>query len=392
MNRAALGHALYLAWRYLRSSPWRTLTLILGVTVALFLPSFTWFAGSAVESALLERARTSPVLLGHKGNEFDLTMSALYFRGTVRDPIPHGKRREVEAQRYGLTVPLHVRYTSGGVPIVGTSLEYFDARGLTIERGRSLAMLGEVVAGARVAETIGLEPGNTLRSDLTNLYNIAGAYPQVLRVVGVLAPSGSPDDHVLFADVKTAWMLDGLFHGHENVTPETALNPEAGVGEALEATAALFIFNELTEQNRDAFHMHGSEDEAPLSAILVFPRDRRAYDQLLADYALEDRFQAVLPESVVRTILGIVLRVKEGLAVYLAAVVITTAAFFVLVISLSLRLRRREIALMKRIGSSPNAIATIVLAEVGVVIAVAAGLAGVSTALALALLQSRLAT
>lgn len=390
MKRHALGHALFLAWRALAAAPARSLVLVLGTTVALFLPAFTYFASSHVERVLLERARSSPLVLGHKGNEFDLTMSSLYFRGTVRDTIPYRKVRELRERRAGTVVPLHVRYTSGGVPLVGTSVDYFAARGLSIAHGRSLAVLGEVVAGARVAEAIGLEVGNKLRSDLTNLYDIAGAYPQILTVVGILAPSRSPDDDVLFIDVKSAWMIDGLFHGHEEVTRDNALNPEAGEGEVLEATAALFVFNELTDANRASFHMHGNPDDAPLSAVLVFPRDRRAFDQILGDYALEELFQAVEPRDVITTILGIVLRVREGLGVYFAAVLITTAAFFVLVITLSLRLRRAEIDLMKRIGCSPHAIATIVGAEVALVILASLILSALLTALGLAVLDARL--
>ena len=40
-----------------------------------------------------------------------------------------------------------------------------------------------------------LTAGDTVRSDFTNLYNIAGAYPILLKVSGVLGPNGTPDDH-----------------------------------------------------------------------------------------------------------------------------------------------------------------------------------------------------
>ena len=85
-----IGHALFLATRYLRAHPVRTLVLVLGLAVALFLPAFTFLAAERVEEGLLTRATASPILLGHKGNEFDLTLSALYFDGAVRDPIPAG--------------------------------------------------------------------------------------------------------------------------------------------------------------------------------------------------------------------------------------------------------------------------------------------------------------
>jgi putative ABC transport system permease protein len=361
---STLRHALFLALQVLRSSPGRSAVLVLGLTVALFLPVVTWLAGEAVEQRLMSRARATPVLLGHKGNEFDLVMNALYFRGQVRDPIPMAARDEVAARRYGTAVPLYIAYSAGGAPLVGTSLSYFEQRELTLSSGRMPAILGEAVAGAAVAEAYALAPGDKLRSDLTNLYNLAGSYPLVLRISGVLEPKGTPDDEALFTDVKTAWVLDGSIHGHAEVTRDDALNPEAEDGENLEATAAVFIVSEIDESNLDSFHFHGEAGEAPLSSVLVFPRDARARDQLLGDYALEERYQAVIPERVVGTILGIVLRVRDGLELYFGLVAGSTAAFFGLVIVLSLRLRRAELRLMRRLGCSRSTVAANVLAEI----------------------------
>src|SRR5262245_61366109 len=184
-----LRNAFFLALRYLRSAPGRTAVLIAGTTVAFFLPLFTWRAAALLERTLLLRAQRSPILIGAKGNEFDLTLSSLYFRGQVRDPI--GARELDRARRagYGMCVPLYIAHTAARAPVVGTGLEYFDARGLRPATGRLPALLGEAVAGAEVASRLRLKVGDAIRSDLQNLYNIAGGYPLLLQVVGVLAPS-----------------------------------------------------------------------------------------------------------------------------------------------------------------------------------------------------------
>jgi putative ABC transport system permease protein len=386
----ALKHAIFLAVRHLVSGPGRSIVLILGSTVALFLPLFTFLAAERIENRLLHRARSSPILLGHKGNEFDLTMTSLYFGGHVRDPILAGARTEVESRGYGLALPIYVNHSAGGTPIVGTSLEYFEARELQVARGRRPAVLGELVAGHEVARRFNLELGDQVRSDLTNLYNIAGAYPQLLRVVGILERSGSPDDEVFFADVKTVWMLDGSIHGHQEVTPDLSLNPDAEEGENLEATAAIFMFNEIDDTNRASYHLHGGGEEMPLSAVLVFPADEKAYNQLLGDYALKQTLQAIEPVEVIRTILRIVLRVREGMTVYFGLVAFSTVLFFVLALSLSLRLRRDEITLMRRIGSSRFAIHTIVGTEIVLLLLIATALTLALTWAGLAIVESRL--
>ena len=386
-----LRDALFLALRYLRSSPGRTAVLIAGTTVAILLPLFTYGAATLVERTLLLRAERSPILIGAKGNEFDLTLSSLYFRGQVRDPIHAAELDRLRQRQYGLSVPLYVAHSASRAPIVGTGLEYFYARRLSVESGRLPAVIGEVAAGSDVARRLRLEVGDEVRSDLRNLYNLAGGYPLLLEVVGILAPTGGPDDEAFFADVKTAWALDGLFHGHEEVTPEQALNPEAAAeGESLEATAALFLFQEISDANRASFHMHGETGAAPLTSILVLPKDRKSHDLLLGDYALEESVQAVEPLQVIRTVLGIVLRAREGLDAFFLILALSTAAFFVLVVSLSLRLRAREIALMRRIGSSRGAVASIVGAEIALVVAAAVALAGFLTWALLAVVERQL--
>lgn len=385
-----IRHAVFLAVRYLAASPGRTAVMVGGTTVALFLPLFTWLAAAEVNAALLARAESTPVLVGHVGNAFDQTLAALYFRSGVRDPVPYGERHAVSP--YGVAVPLHVEHTVSGQPLVGTTLDYFDQRGLIVAQGRLPAVLGEVVVGAGAARDFNITVGDRVRSDMRNLYNLAGSYPLVLQVVGVLEPTGTADDGALFADVKTAWALDGILHGHEEVTRDLALNPDAAEEEGLQASSAIFMFQEISAANQASFHLHGDLDDLPVTAVLVFPTNQRAHDQLLGDTALRELVHAVRPTQVVETILGIVLRVQEGLAIYFGAVAATTAAFFGLVLSLTLRLRASELRLMRRIGCSRFAIATMVGAEVTLLVGASAVLASGLTALGLRLLQAGLAT
>ena len=367
-----IGDAFSLGLRHLASAPGRTVVLVLGAAIAMFLPLFTGLAADQLEEALLARAQATPLIIGHKGSPLQLTLSSLYFQGIVEDTVPYSTARHVEEMDYGEAVPLYVAHSSSGAPLVGTGQGYFARRGLTAAQGRLPALLGEVVAGSAVAESFNLSVGDTIRSDLRNLYNLAGSYPMLLEVVGILRRSGTPDDRAFFADVKTTWALDGWLHGHEAVTEQTALNPGADAQEALEATAAIFMLTEITDQTRASFHFHGDIDDLPLSAVLVFPDTPRQHDQLLGDYALHELDQATRPPKVIDAILSVVLQVREGLAVYFAAVALSTLAFFSLVISLTLQLRRRELTLMERIGCSPMTIPAVVGAEILLIVMAAA--------------------
>ncbi len=372
-----LRHALFLAWRHAASGPVRTATLVGGTATALFLPAFSWLVTEVLEDRLLDRASASPVLMGAKGDPFDLTMAALYFRGGVDESVPFGARHV--AIPYGHALPLHVHHTASGVPIVGTDTTYLDARGLDLATGRRFAVLGEVVAGAEAAAEFGLEPGDRVRSDLSNLYDLAGAYPYLLDVVGVLQPSDTPDDGALFTDTKTTWMLDGTLHGHTEVTSANAVGSGLETDNNLEATAAIFLTQEVTPATRSTFHLHGDRDDLKVTGFLVLPRDTAAHDQLLGDLALHPTLGAVRPVEVIGTVLDLVLRLRDGLRAAWLLVALSTGAFFVLVLSLTLRLRRRELALLRRLGAGRLTIATLIGTETLFVVMASAATATAAT-------------
>ena len=363
-----IGSATFLALSWLRSTPARTAILVAGLALALSLPVFVQGAAHTLQDALLERAQSSPLLLGREGNEYDLVMNALYFRGRLRNPAPAALLDRAVAGGYGVAVAVHVRHSAHGIPVVGTGPEYYSARGLRAADGRLPALLGEVVVGAEVAAERGIRPGDVLRSDLTDLYDLSAGGALGLEVVGVLAPRHSPDDVVVFASLQTAWALDGALHGHvavvDGVTP--------GV---VEASPGIFLFEQIDASNRGDFHLHGAPDALPVGAVLVFPTDQAAHDIALGEFAIDPEMQAVRPARVVGAILDIVLRLSDVLTFGFGLVGASTLALSAVILLLGLRLRAPELTLMRRLGAAPGTLAAVVLTEVVLVLGAAGGLA-----------------
>lgn len=367
-----MRHALWLAWRYLASGPTRAIVLVLGVAVAGFLPLFTVQVGRLAEATLLARADATPVLVGHAGNEFDLVMASLYWRGRLGEPLSQADVEAIAARDPGVVVPLHLGVRAGGAPVVGTTWDYLDVRGLQVAEGRRFAVLGEAVVGASLAAEAHLAPGDTLRTDQDNLYDLAGAYPLRLSVVGVLGPTGTPDDDALFVDVKTTWVVDGLLHGHEAVDDAVAIG---GDDENIEASLAMFLFAEIDPATLGTFHLHGAPEDWPVHAIAVWPHDRRRHDQLLGDLAVDPTRQAIRPGQVVRALLDLVLRLQELLGGWAVLVGLSTVGFVGLVIDLSVRLRRDELVLLRRLGAGRATVVAVLGAEIALVLTAAAVLA-----------------
>ena len=242
-----MRQAFFLAFHYLRSSKMRFVILLICTSIALSLPINTFFAVDILSAKLTERGEKTPILIGKKGNEFALTMNALYFRGTVKETLDMSAYQQVIQQYDSDVLPLYISHSASQTPIVGTNIDYFDSRQLSLDKGRLFVGLGEVVMGATTASEFNIQVGDSIRSDLQNLYNLAGAYPMTLTVVGILNPSGTADDSIVIADLRTVWALDGLLHGHEEVTASNSLNGDS-VEENLEATAAIFMFSELPKK------------------------------------------------------------------------------------------------------------------------------------------------
>jgi putative ABC transport system permease protein len=353
-------NALFLAYAYLRYHWARSLVLVLVTALILFVPVATQILLSSSERALVARGDTTPLLLGSRGSELDLTMAALYFSEERPDPVA---MREVEAvwdSGLAMPIPLHTAFSSSGFRIVGTSLDYFDFRKLSIADGRGLTLLGDAVIGAEVAETLGKGVGDSLVSSPENLFDLDGVYPLEMPIVGVLAPTNTPDDTAIFVDIKTAWVIQGIGHGHENVV--TAADVEAGT--AALANAAVVQYQRITPDSIDSFHFHGAQDEFPASAVIVVPNDTRSGTILKGRYLdTEGATQLIEPAAVIQRLVDRIFRIKSLLDAVTAIIAVAALAAVALAVFLSYRLRAGEIETAVKLGARQGMVLRLLAAE-----------------------------
>jgi putative ABC transport system permease protein len=370
--------SLYIAWKYVGFNKMRTATLVACITLISFLPASLQLLLDESERQLMSRAVATPLVIGAKGSSLDLVMSTLYFGDEVPERIPMEAADRVWDTGLALPIPIYVRFRARGHPIVGTSLDYFDFRGLRVADGRMLAVLGECVLGARVAEGLGLGPGDGLVSSPETLFDLAGIYPLKMQVVGVLRKSNTPDDLAVFVDLKTAWVIQGLGHGHEDVTrikdPTLILErTEANVA----ASAKLFHFTEITEKNLGSFHFHGDLSSYPITAVIAVPKDAKSGTILRGRYlAKEEPYQIVRPEDVIDGLLQSIFRIKNVLDAVISVVAFATLLALILVFALSLRLRQREIQTIFKLGCSRMTIARLIAAEISIIVLLSGLLCG----------------
>ncbi|MEM6305951.1 MAG: ABC transporter permease [Pseudomonadota bacterium] len=373
-------NALFLAFAYLRFHWGRSLVLVLVAALIMFVPVATQTLLGASERALIARGDATPLLLGSRGSQLDLTMAALYFSDESPGPIAMREVETIWDSGLAIPIPVHTAFSSSGFRIVGTTLDYFDFRALTMNEGRGLSLLGDAVIGADVAEALGKGVGDTLVSAPENLFDLDGVYPLEMPIVGVLARANSPDDQAIFVDIKTAWVIQGIGHGHEDVVTAA----EVAEGTAALANASVVEYQRITEDNIESFHFHGSQDDFPATAVIVVPNDTRASTILRGRYLdTSAPAQMIEPAGVIGGLIDRIFRIKALLDVVTAIIAVAAVAAVGLAVFFSYRLRAREVVTAVKLGAQRGMVLRLLAAETLTLLFIAGSIAAIAALIVL---------
>ncbi|MBT3193332.1 MAG: ABC transporter permease [Verrucomicrobia bacterium] len=370
--------ALLLSWRYICAHRAKSGILLVCLTITIFLPLAVHVMIGHYEQELMARARSTPLVVGAKGNRYDLVLKSLYFTAENPEPISMRVVESIRDTGWAGVLPLHVVYTARGYPIVGTVLEYFSFRGLQTAEGTLPLRIGDAVLGAEVARELGLKPQDRIITDQTSLYDLAAVYPLKMRVAGVLAPAGSADDHAVFVDVRTAWIIEGIGHGHIDLasTEDASLILDAD-DQAIIGSPAVTAYTEITPSDMASFHFHGDPSQYPLTSAIVLPKNPKSATLLKGRFSVTREERLRVPVDVVSEIMRLVVRIRRFFDAAFVVICCVTGLFLVLVVLLSLRLRKREMETMFKMGCSRSTVVRLLVCELGILTAVSVVLAGV---------------
>ena len=372
-----------LAWRYLAYHKVKTAVLVAAVATIVYLPAALDIVVRRSARELTARAQATPLLVGAKGSPLELVLNSLYFESGSPPTTAYAEVERVQRSGLARAIPLYTRFRAGRNPIVGTTLDYFEYRKLPLAEGRAMAMLGECVLGAAAARSAGVEPGGFVLSSPESVFDLAGVYPLKMKAVGVFEPVGTPDDLAVFVDIKTAWVIEGLAHGHQDLSrPEASAGVLRTEGTKIVANASVVEYNEITPENVASFHFHGDPATFPITSVVVIPEDAKSSTLLQGRYLRpEEPVQIVRPDSVMDDLLGTVFTVRGYVLVAAVILGLATLATMTLVFVLSLQLRRREMQAIAKIGGSRIQIVGLVAVEILSVLGAGVLLAAVLSAL-----------
>ena len=369
-------NSIYLAWKYLTFHKLKTTILISCITLVGSLPiSLNLFLAES-ERQLMARATSTPLIIGAKGSDLDLTINSLYFTSQLPEKITMAEISQINQTKLANSIPLYIQFKARNYPIIGTSLDYFEFRNLSLQEGSYFGILGDCVVGASVAQKLGLKVGDSIVSSPQNLFDLGGVYPLKMKIVGILKNNQTADDLAIFVDLKTAWIIEGLGHGHLDLaksgTPDVILKQEPG---NMAANAKLPEYNEITPENLDSFHFHGDKNDFPLTAIIAIPETQKSEALLRGRYQAETSTrQIVKPTQTIQELWLEVFKIRNILNAVFILVIFTTALAIILIFNLSLRLRQGEIKTNFYLGCSRSTITQLITAEILIIVLISSSL------------------
>ena len=157
-------------------------------------------------------------VLGARGSQLQLVLNSVFHLETSPGNIPWSLYRAIAADpRVDAAVPYALGDNYRGHRIVGTTEELFDTfeprrgRSLVLEDGGRLfdPVAREAVFGSIAARDTGLGVGGTFNPFHGLIFDETAQHAEVFRVVGVLEPTGTPIDRVIWVPLESVYRMEG---------------------------------------------------------------------------------------------------------------------------------------------------------------------------------------
>lgn len=348
-----------IAWRSIQqralASSLTAVSMALGV--ALVVAVLVIYA--VVDASFRRNAQGYNLIVGAKGSPLELVLNTVYHLGRPVGTIPYAYYEELDHGRYASEVETAIPVCMGdnykGFRVIGTIPEMFDrleylgghryefAEGGNFDKDAPF----EAVIGATVARKTRLKVGDTFRPAHGVETDADAAEHEPFKIVGILAPTGTPNDRALFVNIQGFYSL----HRTEDGEPSHGSDAE---------------HREHAEDVKDHEHEHDHAKERKITAVLVV-LDEERIDRAMALHRLlndEPYVQAVRPaEEVTRLFEGLIGNIELVLLILAVLIVVVAGIGIMVSIYNSMNDRRHEIAIMRALGARRQTVMVIVLLE-----------------------------
>lgn len=291
------------------------------------------------QNRLMRDAAGIDMVVGAKGSPLQLIMASIYHVDTPTGNIPLTAQKQIaDMPQVKRAIPLSMGDSYHGFRIIGSSTDILDLYQTTLFDGHSWTAPMQAVIGADVAARTKLEVGSTfsgshglVSADSAQQAHVHEDAPYT--VVGILAPTHTTADRLIFTDTASVWHVHGQHHHHHD------------------------------DDHHD--HEHDNHHHAPLeiTALLVQLTTPMAAIGLPREINNNTAYQAALPATEMARLIKLMdFGVRTFHAFALLLLGISALSLFVMLIQ-AMQQRKFDLAVMRTLGASRLRVSIQILAE-----------------------------
>jgi putative ABC transport system permease protein len=410
-----------IAWRSIQqrglASALTSLSMALGVMLVV---AVLLIMGVVSESFRSNSSLGYNMIIGAKGGRLQLVLNTVYYLSAPVENVPYtfylefldaSQRPDGRDGKYSLytdfAIPLCLGDYYQGYRVVGTTTRMFDDYVYDVEQGKKYEFAAgrnfvhhspeygfkEAVIGARVARETGLKLGDAFAPT----HGPEGEAHDEFHVVGILQPTGTPNDRALFVNMEGFYLLSGHAKPVEeddeageaeqsgeqqaDTTDSTPTSPEPAELATAPAADTGAMAQDRTADQQEAHPAHAHQEPLPIeqrevTAILLRTIDPVVTSGLRNTINEGPVAQAVLPiAEIYQLFANFVTPIKTVLLILTTMICVVSGVSILVSIYNSMSDRRHEIAVMRALGAGRHTVMMVVLLE-SVILSLGGGLAG----------------
>ncbi len=324
----------------------RPLSAVLGMVLfatGVFIISFLLLIKNQLTKHLEKNVAGINLVVGAKGSPMQLILSSIYHVDYPTGNISYDEaKRLAKHPLVARTVPLALGDNYKEYRIVGTTTDYADLYGGTLQKGTLWNNDLEVTIGAKVAEATGLKVGDRF-SGVHGFVETEHSHDEFqYTVTGIFHKTGSVLDQLILTNIGSVWRIHD--HAEEHDSDEEHVH------------------------DSDEEHEHHSADikdehKEEITALLVFYRNAMGAVSLPRYVNQNTDMQAASPAVEINRLFSLMGAGVQtiGLIAYLI-IFISGLSVFVSLLN-AMKDRKYELALMRVMGGSKMRIFALVIVE-----------------------------
>jgi putative ABC transport system permease protein len=206
-----------LIYRSLRQHALSTLVTAGSIALAAGLLMAVWMVKTQAQRAFTETTTGFDAVLGARGSKLQLVLNAIFHLEASPGNLAWADYEQIAKHPAVKTaIPIAVGDNFQGWRIVGTVPELFTKVEFTAGRKYAFATGGlfgaearEAVVGSFVAQKLGWKVGDTFRPYHGLNFDPANQHEEVFTITGILAPTNTPADRVIWIPLKGVQTMSG---------------------------------------------------------------------------------------------------------------------------------------------------------------------------------------